>query len=103
MEERKESKLKRFLKKSSTKDRIGLLALVWILGSLVFITIVDYALDPDTFTDTVKRNAWLTKTLLMMGLIIYGLFYAESVATDLVKKNPDGLYQKNLEKFLSAR
>lgn len=89
------NKLKELVKTANMKKLVKGLTFVFGLVLVIVISIVDAGLDPtklDFYT-------WLGKSLILVGIMVYGLLMGESIGSDSQTQNPNGLYQKNLHDY----
>lgn len=86
--------MKKWLDKLDKKKMIKGFALLWGLILIVVMTITNIGLR-----DEIDFNAWLGDTLIVLGIIVFGLFMGESVGADSQKEKDGGLYQRALYDF----
>ena len=86
-------------KTKSTKDKIGLMALMWVVIAIIVLSLIDLIIDPDVFTDPMKRQAWLTRTMINTAIIVYGIIYGEQTGISDLKRKPNGIFQKALQAY----
>lgn len=71
------------------------LTILWGAILIVVITLVNVAIDPSRL----NFYTWISNTLIICGIMIFGLFMGESLGVDKQTENVNGLYQKNLKDF----
>ena len=89
------SKLKDWLKNIDGKKLIKLATFGFGILFIVVVSVVDAGIDPSKF----DFFSWLSSTLILVGIMIYGLIMGESIGGDRQRENPNGLYQKNLSMY----
>jgi SOS response regulatory protein OraA/RecX len=96
-EQRHKTSTKEFLKQFQAKKAIKGSTLVIGLLLIVFMTVTDIVFDPSKFDFFV----WLSKTLILVGISVFGLLMGESIGKDKStdKDNPDSLYQTSLAAY----
>ncbi|MCK9235204.1 MAG: hypothetical protein M0P09_02670 [Acholeplasmataceae bacterium] len=68
--------------------------LAWGLILIVVMTITNIG-----FNEEFDFRSWLGNTLIILGIIVFGLFMGESVGEDTQKERIGGLYQNALSEF----
>lgn len=91
------------IKDTTIKTRVLSFIFVYGMFVVVFTTLVSLMLDPDTFTDEIKRNAWLVRTIIMVAISTFGIIIGEQMSIDILTKMKGGKYQATLEKYLEHR
>lgn len=68
---------------------------VWGLILIVIMTVSNVIIDPE------KLNfySWASNTLIICGIMIFGLLMGESIGVDKQVENVNGLYQRNLKEY----
>ena len=88
------------IKKSFTmKKAIKLLTIVGGLALIVFMTVANVTLDPTH----VNWQTYLTNSLILVGIMVFGLVMGESVGDDRQTEKRGGLYQTNLGLYHEAK
>lgn len=85
-------------KKINIKHLIKVFTFVWGFVLIVFMTLANIGL-----TEDFDFLEWLGNSLIIFGIIVFGLFMGESMGEDKQKEKPDGLYQINLKKYEDKR
>lgn len=85
-------------KKINLKHLIKVFTFVWGFILIVFMTLANIGL-----TENFDFLEWLGNSLIIFGIIVFGLFMGESMGEDKQKEKPDGLYQINLKKYEDKR
>lgn len=87
------------LKTLSYKKLIKAFTLVMGILLIVFMTVANVSFDPENldFYD------WLTNSLVLVGIMVFGLLMGESVGGDKQLEKPNGLYQTNLRDYLETK
>lgn len=89
------SKLKEWFKSIDGKKAIKVLTFVFGLILIIVSSLVDAGLDPNKFS----FYTWISKTLILVGIMVYGLLMGESIGGDKQTSNTNGLYQNNLREY----
>lgn len=77
--------------------------LVAIFGGILLFSIPELSVDPlRLFTDLDFFLQWLSKTLIIIFIVIVTMFISEGISRDYYKKKVHGLYQDNLSDFKIA-
>ena len=87
------------LKQINTKKAIKGTTLLIGLVLIVFMTITDIVFDPSKFS----FNTWLSKTLILVGISVFGLLMGESIGRDKLTEALNGLYQTALKTYDAIR
>lgn len=82
------------LKKINLKQSVKAFSLVWGLVFIVVISITNIGIDKNF--DLIK---WLGNSLILFGIMVFGLLIGESISIDRQKEKVDGLFQSNLSKY----
>lgn len=102
MEENKnKGKLENFVseKNITAKKLIKGSTLIVGLGLIVFMTLSNVIFDPKNL-DLFK---WFTNTLVLVGIMVFGLLMGESIGFDKQSEKINGLYQRNLKAYNEKR
>lgn len=89
----------RFKKAVTAKKAIKALTIVGGLALIVFMTVANVTLDPRK----TSWATWLTNSLILVGIMVFGLVMGESVGADKQTERKGGLYQTNMGLFFQAR
>ena len=89
----------RFKKALTMKKAVKALTIVGGLALIVFTTVANVTLDPNK----TSWSTWLTNSLILVGIMVFGLVMGESVGTDRQTEKKGGLYQTNMGLFYQAR
>lgn len=87
------------VKQMNAKKAIKSSTLLIGLVLIIFMTITDIIFDPSKFDVIV----WLSKTLILVGISIFGLLMGESIGKDKLIEAAGGLYQTSLRLYELAR
>lgn len=88
-------KLKETIKNVNSKRLVKILTFVLGLVLVIISTAVDAGLDPNKW----NFYEWIGKTLILVGIMVYGLFMGESIGKDIQESNTNGLYQTTLSQY----
>jgi len=86
-------------KNITSKKLIKATTLLMGLVLIIFSTLANVIFDPSKL-DWIK---WLTNSLIILGIMIFGLFMGESISKDKQQENPKMLYQTNLREYNDLR
>lgn len=86
------------LKKINIKFVVKSFTMVWGLVLIILMTITNVGLRQDF-----NWLAWLSSSLIIFGITVFGLLMGESSGRDKQTTKPDGLYQINKEKYEETR
>ena len=91
------SKLKKFIddKNVTKKKLIKAMTVAMVVALIVFSTISNAIIDPDHL-DFFK---WLTNSLILIAIMVFGLFMGESIGEDEQKEKTLGLYQTSIREY----
>lgn len=89
------SSIKERFKSLDIKKAIKGFTFLWGLILIVVMTIVQLAIEPEKLNFWV----WLSSTLLLLGIMVFGLLMGESIGTDKQIEKVGGLYQTNLKDY----
>ena len=82
------------IKKVDVKHLVKVFTLIWGLVLIVLMTITNVGINKDfNFID------WLGRSLIIFGIMVFGLLMGETSGKDKQMKKPDGLYQRNLKQY----
>ena len=88
------------LKKAFTmKKAIKALTIIGGLLLIVFMTVANVTLDPQK----TGWKEWATNSLVLVGIMVFGLVMGESVGEDRQTEKRGGLYQTNMGLFYEAK
>lgn len=88
------------IKKSFTmKKAVKLLTIIGGLALIVFMTVANVTLDPTH----IDWTTYLTNSLILVGIMVFGLVMGESVGDDRQTEKRGGLYQTNLCAYHEAK
>jgi hypothetical protein len=82
-------------KNITTKKLIKASTLVMGLALIVFMTVSNVIFDPEKL----DLFSWMTSSLILVGIMVFGLLMGESIGFDKQSEKIDGLYQKNLKEY----
>lgn len=94
-------KTKAKLKDTTLKTRILAVTILLAIVIIVMSAVVSVAIDPETFTNTEKRNAWLVRTLIMEAIAVFGIIMGEQIGLDLLLQK--GKYQVAVQEYQEQR
>lgn len=86
------------LKNADLKTLLKAVVLLFGVGIIVLMTVVHVELQPEKF----DFYSWLTKTILLIGISVFGILMGESIGKDKQMANPNGIYQRSLAEYDSA-
>lgn len=97
MAEEKKGKLENFVSKKNITAKKLTKATTILMGVvlIVFMTISNVIFDPKNL-DFFK---WFTNSLILVGIMVFGLLMGESVGHDKQAENVNGLFQINLNSY----
>lgn len=87
--------LKEKLKNIDLKKAIKGFTLIWGLILIVIMTVVNLAIDPSKIDFWI----WLSSTLILIGIMVFGLLMGESIGADKQLEKVGGLFQRNLKAY----
>ena len=90
------SKFSEKLKAINLKQIVNSFSLVWGLVFIVIISITNIGINKQF-----DFLAWLSSSLILFGIMVFGLLIGESISIDRQKEKGGGLYQENLSKYNS--
>lgn len=93
-EQKKKNKFVESLKKVDLKHATKVFTLIWGLILIVLMTITNVGLRKEF-----DLILWLSNTLIIFGIMVFGLFMGESSGSDKQMQKEDGLYQVSLRKY----
>ena len=96
----KKSKLKNYIdQKNLTKKKvIKITTIAIVVALIVFSTISNAIIDPEHL----NFFKWLTNSLILVAIMVFGLFMGESIGEDEQKERKFGLYQESIKNYESA-
>lgn len=96
----KKSKLKNYIdQKNLTKKKvIKVTTIAMVVALIVFSTISNAIIDPEHL----NFFKWLTNSLILVAIMVFGLFMGESIGEDEQKERKFGLYQESIKNYESA-
>ena len=96
----KKSKLKNYIdQKNLTKKKvIKITTIAMVVALIVFSTISNAIIDPEHL----NFFKWLTNSLILVAIMVFGLFMGESIGEDEQKERKFGLYQESIKNYESA-
>ena len=97
------SKTKARLKDTTIKTRILAVTLAFGLAVVVMSAVLSVSIDPETFTDPVKRNDWIVRTLILVAISTFGIIMGEQIGLDILLQKEDGKYQSSLSEYHDER
>jgi len=83
------------IKNLDLKKAIKGFTFIWGLALIVVMTVVNLAIDPSKL----DFWSWLSNTLLLLGIMVFGLLMGESIGADKQLEKVGGLYQSNLKEY----
>lgn len=89
------ARLKNKLKNQDLKTLIKTLTLFFGLLLIILMTVAHVVLDPNKL----DFNSWLSKTVLMIGISIFGIIMGELIGADKQMADINGLYQTSLREY----
>lgn len=96
-------KTKAKLKDTTIKTRILAVTLIFGLCVVIMSAVLSVSIDPETFTDPVKRNDWIVRTLIMVAISTFGIIMGEQIALDVLLQKEGGKYQVALAEYHDER
>lgn len=81
-------------KKINLKHVIKSGTLIWGLTLIILMSLTNIG-----FNEKFVFTAWLADSLIIFGIIIFGMLMGESIGTDRQKEKHDGLYQRSLKEW----
>lgn len=93
-EKKKVNKLMETLKRVDIKHATKVFTLIWGLILIVLMTITNVGLRKEF-----NLILWLSNSLIIFGIMVFGLFMGESSGGDKQMQKEDGLYQKSLKQY----
>ena len=82
------------LKKIDIKHAIKVFTLIWGLVLIILMTITNVGID-----EKFNFLKWLSNSLIIFGIMVFGLLMGESTGKDKQMQKPDGLYQITLKQY----
>ena len=82
-------------KKINPKKAMYLFNLLFIALLIGVMTFANLIIDPKSM----DKWQWLTRTLILVGILIPSIILGELMSSDRQKDNPDGLYQQALKRL----
>ena len=92
--QKKKNKFVDTLKQVDLKHATKVFTLIWGLVLIVMMTIANVGLSKEF-----NLLTWLSNSLILFGIIVFGLFMGESSGSDKQMQKEDGLYQKSLKQY----
>jgi len=89
------NKVKEWFKSIDGKKAVKVLTFLFGLVLIIISSVVDAGIDPNKF----NFYTWISKTLILVGIMVYGLLMGESIGSDKQVANVNGLYQTNLKEY----
>ncbi len=86
------------IKKINFKALIKGFTFVWGVALILFMTIASVGIDKKF-----EILVWLSSTLILSGIMIFGLFMGESLGKDGQENKVNGLYQRALKEYNDFR
>lgn len=93
-QKKKKNKFVEYLKKVDLKHATKVFTLIWGLILIVIMTITNLG-----FNEKFNLIQWLSNSLIIFGILVFGLFMGESSGSDKQMQKEDGLYQVSLRKY----
>lgn len=90
----KKNKFLETLKRLDLKHATKVFALIWGLILIVLMTITNVGLKEEF-----NLILWLSNSLIIFGIMVFGLFMGESSGGDKQMQKEDGLYQQSLKQY----
>ena len=82
------------LKKVDLKQLVKVFTLVWGLVLIVLMTITNVGINKNF-----NIIEWVSNSLIIFGIMVFGLLMGETSGKDKQKAKPDGLYQNSLSEY----
>lgn len=92
--QKKKNKFVETLKKIDLKHATKVFTLIWGLILIVMMTITNLG-----FNEKFNLIQWLSNSLIIFGILVFGLFMGETSGSDKQMQKEDGLYQKSLIQY----
>lgn len=83
---------------SNLKNVIRVFTIVWGVVLIVLMTIANLGL-----VEEFNWLKWLGNSLILLGIMVFGLYMGESTGDEKAKRNPKGLYQESLSEYSAKR
>lgn len=93
-EKKKKNHFIETLKKIDLKHATRIFTLVWGLILIVLMTVANVGLNKEFNFIT-----WLSNSLIIFGILVFGLFMGETSGNDKQMQKEDGLYQTSLRNY----
>lgn len=91
---KKKNKFIESLKRVDLKHATKVFTLIWGLILIVIMTITNLG-----FNEKFNLIQWLSNSLIIFGILVFGLFMGETSGSDKQMQKEDGLYQISLRKY----
>ena len=91
---KKKNKFIESLKRVDLKHATKVFTLIWGLILIVVMTITNLG-----FNEKFNLIQWLSNSLIIFGILVFGLFMGETSGSDKQMQKEDGLYQKSLKQY----
>lgn len=89
------TKFKEWISNINAKRVVKLIALLFGLLLIIITSVLSVVFDPLKL----NFNEWIGNSVLLVGIMIYGLLIGESIGSDYQQEDKNKLYQKNLSKY----
>lgn len=93
-QKKKKNKFVEALKRIDLKHATKVFTLIWGLILIVVMTITNLG-----FNEKFNLIQWLSNSLIIFGILVFGLFMGETSGSDKQMQKEDGLYQVSLKKY----
>lgn len=90
--------MKEKIKNINIKNMIKVFTLVWGLALIVVMTITNVGIKEEF-----DFFQWLSNSLILLGIMVFGLLLGESIGKDKQVEKVGGLYQRNLLEYNTFR
>lgn len=82
------------VKRADTKKMIKIFSIVLFLATIIVMTLTGFAIDKNFNILT-----WISNAAIIMGIMVFGMFFGESLGGDKQKELSGGLYQTALSNY----
>lgn len=82
------------VRKTNMKSAMRFFAILWMIALITVMTVTNIAID-----GTFNWIRWISNTMILFGITVFGLFIGESSGSDFQKERPNGAFQKNIKAY----
>lgn len=82
------------IKRLNLKGTMRAFSILWMIALIVVMTITNIGID-----QTFNWSRWLSNSMILFGITVFGLLIGESVGVDFQKERENGLFKRTLRNY----